>query len=215
MQLDRSKQVVLAGVAAAVGLAVFVASRPGSGGAPDPAPAAPSVTPAAPAQIKVDVVGEVVWPGLYVLSAGARIQDAIFAAHGPTYIADLKRVNLAAVLRDGDRVVIPRIIQTPYPFNEAPMSARLDGLPAASPARHPAGETPSAVNVNTATAADLDRLPGVGPVLARRIVEHREARGLFRRFDDLLEVEGIGPKLLRRLKPLLQLDEGTATTHPP
>ncbi len=215
MRLDRSKQVVLAGLAAAVGLAIFVVSRPGNGGALDPVPAASPAMPAATAPIKVDVVGEVVWPGLYVLSAGARIQDAIFAAHGPTYIADLKRVNLAAVLRDGDRVVIPRIVQPPYPFNDAPMSARLGGRPGASPARRPAGETPSAVNVNTATAADLDRLPGVGPVLARRIVEHREARGLFRRLDDLLEVEGIGQKLLSRLKPLLRLDEGTATTHPP
>ncbi len=212
MQLDRSKQMVLGGVVAMAGLAVFVLLRPGAGGAPDPIPVA---TPAAPAQIKVDVVGEVVWPGLYVLHTGARIQDAIFAAHGPTYIADLKRVNLAAVLRDGDRVVIPRIIQPPYPFHEAPMSARLGARPPGSPVPRPAGESPVAVNVNTATAADLERLPGVGPVLARRIVEHREARGLFRRLDDLLEVEGIGPKFLRRLEPLLRLDEGTATTHPP
>ncbi len=212
MQLDRSKQVMLGGVAAAVGLAVLVLLRPGADRPPD---AIPVATPAAPAQIKVDVVGEVVWPGLYVLNAGARVQDAMFAAHGPTYIADLKRVNLAAVLRDGDRVVIPRIIQPAYPFNEAPMSMRRGADPAGVPARRPAGETPSVVNVNTATAADLDRLPGVGPVLARRIVEHREARGLFRRLDDLLEVEGIGPTLLRRLQPLLRLDEGTATTHPP
>jgi competence protein ComEA len=62
------------------------------------------------------------------------------------------------------------------------------------------------VNVNTATEADLERLPGIGPVLARRIVQHRESRGLFRRLDDLLEVEGIGPKLFRRLQPLLRLD---------
>ncbi|OFX33899.1 MAG: hypothetical protein A2Z07_02835 [Armatimonadetes bacterium RBG_16_67_12] len=62
------------------------------------------------------------------------------------------------------------------------------------------------MNVNTATAADLERLPGVGPVLARRIVEFREAKGLFRRLEDLQEVQGIGPKLYRRLVPLLRLD---------
>ncbi len=215
MALDRTKQLALAGAAAALGLAVIIFARSGGGGAAVPVAVA---TPAAPSQIKVDVVGEVIWPGLYVLDAGARLQDAIFAAHGPTYIADVRRVNLAAVLRDGDRVVIPRIIQPTYPFRDAPMSATLGSRPATPPKSSkspPAGETPAAVNVNTATAADLTRLPGVGPVLARRIVEHREARGLFRRLDDLLEVEGIGPKLLRRLKPLLRLDEGTATTHPP
>jgi len=185
-------------------------------------------TPAAPARIRVHVVGEVVWPGSYLVRAGARAQEAILAAHGPTPIADLNRVNLAAVLRDGDRVVVPRIVQPPYPFHLAPRAATLDGGsrrrgPAPPPARptptapngttgtqpplhHGAGEPPSTVNVNTATEADLERLPGIGPVLARRIVQHREARGLFRRLDDLLEVEGIGPKLFRRLQPLLRLD---------
>jgi competence protein ComEA len=62
------------------------------------------------------------------------------------------------------------------------------------------------VNVNTATADELDRLPGIGPVLARRIVEYREQHGLFRRLDDLLEVKGVGPRLLRRLESMLRLD---------
>jgi competence protein ComEA len=145
------------------------------------------------------VVGEVVWPGSYLLNAGARVQEAIFAAHGPTPIADLNRVNLAAVLRDGDRVVIPRIIQPTYPF-------RLVAPRTPPAADYPAGEPTPTVNVNTATEADLERLPGIGPVLARRIVQHREARGLFRRLDDLLEVEGIGPGLFRRLQPLVRLD---------
>jgi competence protein ComEA len=178
------------------------------------------------------VTGEVVWPGLYVLKAGSRVQEALFAARGPTILADLKRVNLAAIVRDGDRVVIPRIVQPPYPFEEAlaqqrartPARRRGEGapgppcgspalpapLPAAVSPRHAtsdaAGEASPAVNVNTATAADLERLPGVGPVLARRIVEFREAKGLFRRLEDLQEVEGVGPKLYRRLQPLLRLD---------
>jgi len=159
-------------------------------------------------------VGEVVWPGSYLVNAGTRVQEAILAAHGPTPIADLNRVNLAAVLRDGDRVLVPRIVQPPYPFHLAPRAATLrERPPGARPTQHPhsspqqgAGEPPSTVNVNTATEADLERLPGIGPVLARRIVQHREATGLFRRLDDLLEVEGIGPKLFRRLQPLLRLD---------
>jgi competence protein ComEA len=205
----------IAGLGLALLLAVVVVGRAHR----PPAPLAVA-TPAAPAPIRVHVVGEVVWPGSYLLKAGARVQEAILAAHGPTPIADLNRVNLAAVLRDGDRVVVPRIVQPPYPFHLAPRSATLTGptpaaatpaagapTPAAPPALQPrAGEPSPTVNVNTATEADLERLPGIGPVLARRIVQHRESRGLFRRLDDLLEVEGIGPKLFRRLQPLLRLD---------
>ncbi len=186
-------------------MAVFIVGR--AQRAPQPVAV---TTSAAPARIRVHVVGEVVWPGSYLLNAGARVQEAIFAAHGPTPIADLNRVNLAAVLRDGDRVVIPRIIQPTYPFRlVAPRALHtVDTPPRSAPtgADPPAGGPPSTVNVNTATEADLERLPGIGPVLARRIVQHREAKGLFRRLDDLLEVEGIGPGLFRRLQPLLRLD---------
>ena len=176
--------------------------------------------PVAPATIKVHVLGEVVWPGQYLLPAGAHVQDAIFAAHGPTLIADLNRVNLAAVLRDGDRVVIPRIVQPPYPFpaagRPAPGASVAPSPPGSGGRAHPrvakppskgeGGEHGRMVNVNTATAEDLERLPGIGPVLARRIIAHREQQGLFRRLDDMLHVEGFGRKLLRRLEPVLQLD---------
>lgn len=166
--------------------------------APEPVVA---TTPAAPARIKVDVVGEVVWPGQYLVAAGSRVQDAIFAAHGPTVIADLNRVNLAAVLRDGDRVLVPRIIQPTYPFQTVKKP-----LPSSFPSNGEGGEQGQTVNVNTATAEDLERLPGIGPVLAKRIVAHREQKGLFRRLDDLREVQGFGPKLLRRLEPKLRLN---------
>ncbi len=227
MRTLRPDVLALLGLGVAVVLAGFSVLR--AGRPPDPLPV--TVRPAA-AQISVHVVGEVVWPGLYVLKAGSRLQDAIFAAHGPTVLADLKRVNLAAVLRDGDRVVIPRIQQPPPSFAEAETSEpgrvmRPDTVseapPGPSAGRRPrtaaprptAGEPPLAVNVNTATAAELERLPGVGPVLARRIVEFRAARGLFRRLEDLQEVEGIGPKLYRRLEPMLRLDDGTPGERPP
>jgi competence protein ComEA len=223
----RPDLLALVGLGVAVllaGVSVLRAGRP-----PDPVPV--TVQPAT-AQISVHVVGEVVWPGLYVLEAGSRLQDAIFAAHGPTVLADLKRVNLAAVLRDGDRVVIPRIHQPPPSFAEAEPPGPAPGVRAAGPPdastgssargrartanHHPvAGELPLTVNVNTATAEELDRLPGIGPVLARRIVEFREARGLFRRLDDLQEVKGIGPKLYRRLEPMLRLEDGTPGDRPP
>jgi competence protein ComEA len=228
----RPEVLALAGLAVALGLTaggIIWANRPR-----EPVPVS---APAEVRQISVHVTGEVAWPGLYVLKAGSRVQDAVFAAHGPTLVADLKRVNLAAVLRDGDRVVIPRITQPPYPFAQAAAEeqARLRSRPGrrpeagssvpagrppaavSTPARRSpeAGEPSLAVNVNTATAADLERLPGVGPVLARRIVEFREARGLFRRLEDLQEVQGIGARLYRRLEPHLRLDDGTSTGRGP
>lgn len=219
----RRPDVLAAALLAAVGFAVVAFVRAGR-----PVEPVPVVEPERP-QISVHVAGEVVWPDLYVLRAGARVQDAVMAAHGPTSIADLRQVNLAAVLRDGDRVVIPRIVQPPYPFHLAPMSrppgagagtaaggpqpvtgasnrSRSDVDGAAAAVGPPGGDPGAAVNLNTATEAELERLPGVGPVLAHRIVAFREAKGLFRRLEDLQEVEGIGPRLYRRLAPHLRLD---------
>ncbi len=205
--ISRVEQVALAAFGAALLAAIFaivVYQR-----APEPVVVA---TPAAPATIKVHVVGEVVWPGQYLLRAGAHVQDAILAAHGPTLIADLNRINLAAILRDGDRVIVPRIVQAPYPFptvnRPAPggTAERTHPRTAKSPSKTEGGEHGRTVNVNTATAEDLERLPGIGPVLARRIIAHREQQGLFRRLDDLAEVQGFGRKLLRRLEPVLRLD---------
>lgn len=215
MAMSRAEQMALAGFGVALLAVVFVivaAQR-----APEPVVVA---TPAAPATIKVHVVGEVVWPGQYLLPAGAHTQDAIFAAHGPTLIADLNRVNLAAVLRDGDRVVVPRIVQPPYPFPPAgkpgsgatgpaadtPGRGRTHPKSPRSPSKEEGGEHDRTVNVNTATASDLDRLPGIGPVLARRIVAYREQQGLFRHLDELLKVEGFGRKRLQRLEPSLRLE---------
>jgi competence protein ComEA len=236
MTIPRAEQMALLALGCALLAGAFVVGR----GNRAPQPVAVS-TPAGVAQIRVHVVGEVTWPGQYLLKPGARVQDAILAAHGPTVIADLNRVNLAAPVRDGDRVVVPRVVQPPYPFALPPQghqgrehaasgshvggssSLSLDRARRTEPAEGGGtrGSTPSLavptqagdakpmVNVNTATTADLESLPGIGPVLARRIVEHREAKGLYRRLDDLLQVKGIGPKLLRRLQPWLRLDDGT------
>jgi competence protein ComEA len=191
-----SDALALAGVLGALAVAAVViarANRP---------PELVRVTAAEPDPVvQVHITGEVIWPGLYELKAGSRTQDAITAAHGPTYEADLARVNLAATLRDGDRIIVPRIV-VPVPQGAAapaPHRATRGAAPSA-------GEAAQTVNVNTATAADLERLPGVGPVLAGRIVEHREANGLFRQLDGLLQVKGIGPRLYARLKPHLTLD---------
>lgn len=205
--IDRSEGTALLGLAAALGVAAVIVGRAYRPAAPPRVERPPEA-----ALISVHVTGEVLWPGLYVLKTGSRLQDAIFAAHGPTLIADLRRVNLAAPLRDGDRVVIPRIAQPPYPFEQARRAAHPPPAGVPAPGQTAvgnstgAGEPTGTVNVNTATAAELERLPGVGSVLARRIVEHREAKGLFRRLEDLQEVRGIGPKLFRRLEPYLRLE---------
>ncbi len=209
--ISRTEQIALMALVCAAALLIAVAGRT----ARVPAPVV-ITTPRAPQPIRVHVAGEVVWPGVYALPAGARVQDALAAARGPTLAADLTQLNLAAVLRDEDRVVVPR---RPPPVHtlvpESPARARgdlhgrghrLTGGGVAGRAGLPAGVARQPVNVNTAAADELERLPGVGPVLARRIVQDRAARGPFRRVEDLERVRGIGPGLVRRLRPLVRLE---------
>jgi competence protein ComEA len=201
----RREQVALALLA---GLGLLLVGRLALRGAPSEGPLL--VVSPTPAELVVHVAGEVVIPGVYRLRPGARWSDALAAAHGPTFLADLAAVNLAQPLRDGERVFIPR---TPDPVLAAgPENGDGEGPPAgqqrrnASPRSNRASAAAAApVEINSATAADLEALPGIGPVLAARIVAHREEHGRFERLEDLLEVEGIGPRLLARLRPLVQV----------
>jgi competence protein ComEA len=135
------------------------------------------------ASVVVSVVGLVAEPGLVTLTSGARVADAIDAAGGLLPEADPASVNLAAVVADGQQVAV--------------------GVPGAAGAAELGPDTSGggggAVNLNTADLAALDGLPGIGSVLARRIVDHREQHGPFRRVDDLLDVPGIGPAILGQL----------------
>ena len=154
--------------------------------ATDPAPptaaAAPSVGEVADTSttVVVSVVGQVAEPGLVTLASGSRVADAVEAAGGLLPDADPASVNLAALVADGQQVAV--------------------GVPGAAPAAAAgAAAGPAAggaLNLNTADAAALDGLPGIGPVLAQRIVEHREQHGPFRAVDDLLDVPGIGPAIV-------------------
>ena len=133
--------------------------------------------------ILVHVAGEVRTPGVVRLTAGARVVDAIEAAGGATEAAVLAGVNLAAEVRDGSQIVVP-------------------------PHRAAAEQTPSGdplISINTASASELQELPGVGPVLAGRIVAHREEHGAFDTTEDLLDVSGIGEAILARLRPLVRI----------
>jgi competence protein ComEA len=139
------------------------------------------------ADLVVHVAGAVMAAGVYELSAGARVVDAIEAAGGAVEGADLSAINLAAVLADGERVYVPLPGETP-PAVVSPGGLGVSGIGA-----------DGRVNVNTADAAELETLPGVGAVLAGRIIDFRTANGPFQQLGDLGEVSGIGPKILAGL----------------
>lgn len=136
--------------------------------------------------VVVSVVGQVARPGLVTLPSGARVADAIAAAGGLLPAADPASVNLAAVVADGEQLAVG-----------VPAPAAGDA-PAAGPA-----DSGGLVDLNTADVAELDALPGIGPVLAQRIVEHRAQQGPFGSVDELDDVPGIGPAIAAELAELV------------
>ena len=146
----------------------------------------------------VHVTGEVAVPGVYRLGPGGLVQDALAAAGGPTAAADLERLNLAAPLADGMQIWVPGAGEDP------PSVVGPTGPPAGGPATGEGGEEPPlVVDLNAATAADLERLPGVGPATATAILSHRDEHGPFASVDDLIDVRGIGPAKLEAIRPLV------------
>ena len=140
--------------------------------------------------IVVDVAGDVALPGIYTLASTARVNDALQAAGGPRTTADLDLVNLAATLHDGQRVYVPAVGELVPPL--------IDVAPEAV-GTSPAGP----VNINAATAEQLDVLPGVGPATAAAIVAHRQQHGPFQSVEQLGDVRGIGPAKLDALRGLV------------
>ena len=152
-------------------------------------PSVASTTPPA-AEIVVSVVGLVQEPGLVTLAPGARVADAIEAVGGGAKGADLVALNMAQRLNDGDQVVV----------GEGAGASRTSAVVTSGGL----GNSPSGVvNLNTATEAELDQLPGVGPVTAAAIVSRRKNVGRFQSVDQLAEVEGIGPSRLAKLRELV------------
>jgi competence protein ComEA len=159
--------------------------------APDAAAASPATRVGGP-RVVVHVAGAVTTPGVVELARGTRVIDAIEAAGGALPNADLDRLNLAAKVVDGERVLVQHVGDPPAPADPA------GGVDAASGAA-PVGP----LNLNTATQAQLELLPGIGPALAQGILAERAKKGGFRSVNELREVHGIGERRFADLAPLV------------
>jgi len=203
---------VLGAVLAVAGLLLWRSWPSGAAPAGDPVPARVAATtgpvgaapsgsatatpaPTSAGEVVVHVAGRVLAPGLVTLSAGSRVADALTAAGGPAPDADLDGVNLARPLVDGEQVLVPGPGAPPVAAGPGPVGTGGAGTGGAA-----AG---ALVNLNTGTVADFDALPGVGEVLAARIVAWREENGRFTSVEDLGEVVGIGPKVLDGVRDLV------------
>lgn len=187
------------------------------GAAGDGASAGAADAPASGSPVTVHVVGEVGEPGVVELPAGSRVADAVEAAGGLSESAVTDAVNMAAPAADGVQIVIPDQAlaeqweqDPPTPSSgsggqTATGSAQAGSAAAGGSPEEGAGPaaTGAAIDLNTATAAQLEELPKVGPVLAQRIVEHREQIGGFRSVEELDDVSGIGPAMMEAIAPLV------------
>jgi competence protein ComEA len=162
---------------------VEVAAVPSGGTASTPASASPSPE----VVVLVDVAGWVRRPGVYEFTEGARVIDAIDAAGGARSGAVLEALNLAAPLTDGTQILVPREGQegvAPAPVTGGPVAGGL-------------------INVNSAIATELEELPGIGEVIAQRIIDYRTENGPFATVDELLDVSGIGDAILESIRELV------------
>jgi len=181
-----------------------------------PAHKAPPVALKPSGLLYVDVAGAVRRPSLYALPPDSRIMQAVLAAGGPTPAADMDAINLAEKVTDGEKVLVPKRGAAP------PVPMPSDRPPASSPAAHTAAkptkgtgggrgnkitaDSGEQIALNSATEADLERLPGVGPSMAGRILAYRKAAGRFEKVEDLMQVTGIGPKKFAKIAPLVKPD---------
>lgn len=159
--------------------------------------------PTATGVVLVHVVGQVRRPGVVRLPPGARVLDAVQAAGGAKPSADLKHLNLARPVADGEQILVPK----PGEEITAGGMSGAGGAATGGPGHGPpgVGSAGALVDLNTADASGLDSLPGVGPVLAERILDWRSQHGRFSSVDELGEVSGIGDKLLAQIGPKVRV----------
>lgn len=177
-------------------------STSGTGGASDSGHGAPDPAdpPAVPNEVTVHVTGAVAQPGVVVLPGGARVSDAVGAAGGLLPDAAPELINLARPLADGEHVHVPRPGEDPNITPRAP-----DAGPGQAGGGAAATGPDGRININLATAAELETLPGIGPAKAAAIVDHRETNGPFVTPGDLRNVTGIGEKTFQQLADLVSV----------
>ncbi len=158
-----------------------------------------------PKKIVLDIGGAVSKPGVYWLWEGGRLEELVSLAGGLLPTADRERINLALVLRDGVKVTIPykqEVTQAPGPVQPV-ISEPQSGAPTSEEPQTPA--TPRILNINLATADELQGLPAIGQELASRIVKYREGIGGFKSVEEIKQVRGIGDKLFEKIRAYLTL----------
>ncbi|WP_129630024.1 ComEA family DNA-binding protein [Candidatus Oscillochloris fontis] len=157
---------------------------------PDPAPIAP-IAPTTIPDVIVYISGAVAAPDVYRLPADARVLDVVLAAGGLLADAASEQINLAAPLTDAQHIHIPR---------------QSDPAAVPAPAEVAAASSGGAININRASAVDLEELPGIGQALAARIVAYRDQQGPFGSVEDLQQVSGIGESLFNQIRPLVTVN---------
>ncbi len=145
--------------------------------------------------VVVYVSGAVYANGVYTLPYGSRVQDALRLAGGPRPEAYLGSLNLAAPLRDGQHIFVPVAFDTPTPTPEKPVATST-----------PTATSSPFININYASQEELESLPGIGPVLAKRILAYRLKYGFFSSLQDLLKVYGVKPQTLKLIEPYVTFE---------
>jgi len=152
--------------------------------------------PPTEAPLKVHVIGEVNIPGVYALSVGSRVENAVRAAGGFTDDADENAINLALLLEDGIQIWVPSLTAPPQaeiPFNDNGERNDQRFIPVF-------GEL---IDINTASQEELETLPGIGPVIAKTIISYRETEGAFTSIEEIQKVDGIGPTKFETIRDLV------------
>ena len=177
------KALAIVGVTS-VALSAFLIFKPHTAEAI--APTMPTIV--TPPMLVIDVQGEVKRPGVYELPINSRVNDAIKSAGGANKNADLSYLNQARMLKDGEQIYVEKKVNSSAGANRK-TSTTFNGI----------------LNINRATAKELDKLPGIGPVIAGRIIEYRKVNGAFQSIDDLRKVQGIGASILEKFKSKIRV----------
>jgi competence protein ComEA len=187
--------------AAADDVSLTADAQAGQDAAPSDAPGPVEVSAAA---VFVDVCGAVESPSVYELAPGSRVYEAIEAAGGLAKDADIRYINRAAALADGDRVYVPTEKETaagePLPASAGLVAGQTDAGSGAQAGQGAASTDSAQININTADSAALQTLNGVGPATAQKIIDYRDGNGPFAKIEDLKNVSGIGDKTFEKLK---------------